>query len=199
MCIRSDIACSLLGAPILASYCMQIYHHFDASFRNPTFPNHRRSPHSSSHFNNLISPGVRLGLQGDTRDARTASFLHVLDVLPRLRRPPRYLLLENVRGFERSAARDALIATLRRLGLHWRELLLSPVQLGVPNSRTRYYLLARRRPFPFATPPEGQVSHGPEGQGRLRGRILDFGSRGPRPNQYIYFLILHFNFNTTPI
>ncbi|XP_043192205.1 tRNA (cytosine(38)-C(5))-methyltransferase-like isoform X2 [Amphibalanus amphitrite] len=102
-------------------------------------------------------PFSRLGLQGDTSDARTVSFLHVLDVLPRLRRPPRYILLENVRGFERSAARDALITTLRQLGLHWRELLLTPSQLGVPNSRSRYYLLARRRPFTFEQPPEGQV------------------------------------------
>ena len=82
----------------------------------------------------------------------------MLEVLPRLRRPPRYILLENVRGFERSAARDALLAALRRLRLHWRELLLSPSQLGVPNSRSRYYLLARRSPFPFCQPPDGQVS-----------------------------------------
>ncbi|XP_037070187.1 LOW QUALITY PROTEIN: tRNA (cytosine(38)-C(5))-methyltransferase-like [Pollicipes pollicipes] len=100
-------------------------------------------------------PFSRLGRQADTRDARTSSFLHVLDVLPRMRRPPRYLLLENVRGFERSEARAALLDTLRRLGLHWRELLLSPAQLGVPNSRTRYYLLARRQPFPFDSPADG--------------------------------------------
>ena len=73
------------------------------------------------------------------------------------RRPPRCLVLGSVRGFERSAPQDALVAALRRLCLRWRELLLSPGQLGVPNSRTRYYLLARRRPFPFAAPPDGQV------------------------------------------
>ncbi len=47
-------------------------------------------------------------------------------------------------GFEHSAARDLLTFALRDSGFAVREFLLSPPQIGVPNSRLRYYLLARR-------------------------------------------------------
>lgn len=39
-----------------------------------------------------------------------------------------------------------MLAILARLGFVTRELLLTPLQFGVPNSRLRYYLLAARRP-----------------------------------------------------
>ena len=41
---------------------------------------------------------------------------------------------------------------LRARGYTWRELWASPVHVGVPNQRTRYFLLARRG-RPFAPPP----------------------------------------------
>ena len=40
------------------------------------------------------------------------------------------------------------MATLTKLGFVTRELLLTPLQFGVPNSRLRYYLLAAARPRP---------------------------------------------------
>ncbi len=39
-----------------------------------------------------------------------------------------------------------MLAILAKLGFVTRELLLTPLQFGVPNSRLRYYLLAARRP-----------------------------------------------------
>jgi tRNA (cytosine38-C5)-methyltransferase len=39
-----------------------------------------------------------------------------------------------------------VLAILAKLGFVTRELLLTPLQFGVPNSRLRYYLLAARRP-----------------------------------------------------
>lgn len=39
-----------------------------------------------------------------------------------------------------------MLAILAQLGFVTRELLLTPLQFGVPNSRLRYYLLAARRP-----------------------------------------------------
>ena len=39
-----------------------------------------------------------------------------------------------------------MLAILTKLGFATRELLLTPLQFGVPNSRLRYYLLAARRP-----------------------------------------------------
>ncbi|RVE59158.1 hypothetical protein OJAV_G00201510 [Oryzias javanicus] len=53
-------------------------------------------------------PFTRIGLQGDVSDPRTKSFLHILHLLPRLHRLPRFILLENVKGFETSTARDRL-------------------------------------------------------------------------------------------
>ncbi|XP_015279249.1 PREDICTED: tRNA (cytosine(38)-C(5))-methyltransferase [Gekko japonicus] len=99
-------------------------------------------------------PFTRTGRQGDTSDPRTQSFLYILNILPRLTRRPKYILLENVKGFETSTARDELIQTLRKCGFTYQEFLLSPTCLGIPNSRLRYFLIARLQsePFPFQVP-----------------------------------------------
>ncbi|XP_054848044.1 tRNA (cytosine(38)-C(5))-methyltransferase isoform X2 [Eublepharis macularius] len=96
-------------------------------------------------------PFTRIGRQGDTSDPRTRSFLYILDILPRLTRLPKYVLLENVKGFETSMARDKLVQTLGKCGFAYQEFLLSPTCLGIPNSRLRYFLIARLQsePFPF--------------------------------------------------
>ncbi|XP_075068012.1 tRNA (cytosine(38)-C(5))-methyltransferase [Mixophyes fleayi] len=95
-------------------------------------------------------PFTRIGLKGDVSDPRAKSFLYVLEVLPRLKKPPTYILLENVKGFESSAARDALIRTLQSCGYGYQEFLLSPTCLGIPNSRLRYFLIAKLEVEPFA-------------------------------------------------
>ncbi|XP_063777596.1 tRNA (cytosine(38)-C(5))-methyltransferase isoform X2 [Pseudophryne corroboree] len=95
-------------------------------------------------------PFTRIGLKGDVSDPRAKSFLYVLEVLPRLKRPPTYILLENVKGFESSAARDALIKTLQSCGYGYQEFLLSPTCLGIPNSRLRYFIIAKLQAEPFA-------------------------------------------------
>ncbi|KAM3842807.1 tRNA (cytosine(38)-C(5))-methyltransferase-like [Diretmus argenteus] len=61
-------------------------------------------------------PFTRLGKQGDVSDPRTKSFLYILDLLPRLARLPRFILLENVKGFETSTARESLVKTLKDCG-----------------------------------------------------------------------------------
>ncbi|XP_012695107.2 tRNA (cytosine(38)-C(5))-methyltransferase [Clupea harengus] len=101
-------------------------------------------------------PFTRIGLQGDVSDPRAKSFLYILDLLPRLKKLPRFILLENVKGFETSNARDALLKTLRDCGYSFQEFLLSPTCLGIPNSRLRYFLLAKAPPgsFTFQTSSE---------------------------------------------
>jgi tRNA (cytosine38-C5)-methyltransferase len=47
-------------------------------------------------------------------------------------------------GFESSGIRRDLHRVLTRRGYHMRELWVSPAQLGIPNQRTRYFLLASR-------------------------------------------------------
>uniref|UniRef100_H0WUN0 tRNA (cytosine(38)-C(5))-methyltransferase n=1 Tax=Otolemur garnettii TaxID=30611 RepID=H0WUN0_OTOGA len=103
-------------------------------------------------------PFTRIGLQGDMTDPRTNSFLYFLDILPsRLRKLPKYILLENVKGFEVSSTRDLLIQTMENCGFQYQEFLLSPTSLGIPNSRLRYFLIAKLQsePLPFQNP--GQV------------------------------------------
>ncbi|KAK1227450.1 hypothetical protein PQX77_009551 [Marasmius sp. AFHP31] len=89
-------------------------------------------------------------------DPRAKSFLHLVqNVLPEMasmegNTSPEYLLVENVAGFETSSTRTVLLEGLEKIGYHTAEFLLTPLQFGIPNSRLRYYLLARRTtPFPF--------------------------------------------------
>ncbi|XP_027451018.1 tRNA (cytosine(38)-C(5))-methyltransferase isoform X2 [Zalophus californianus] len=80
-------------------------------------------------------PFTRIGLQGDVTDPRTNSLLYVLGILPR----------------------DLLIQALENCGFQYQEFLLSPTSLGIPNSRLRYFLIAKLQsePLPFQVP--GQV------------------------------------------
>lgn len=57
----------------------------------------------------------------------------------------KYLLLENVCGFEKSKARELVVSSLKSAGFEIQELLVCPRQIGIPNSRLRYYLLAKRK------------------------------------------------------
>ncbi|XP_035298703.1 tRNA (cytosine(38)-C(5))-methyltransferase isoform X1 [Cricetulus griseus] len=99
-------------------------------------------------------PFTRIGLQGDMTDPRTNSFLYILDILPRLQKLPKYILLENVKGFEVSSTRGLLIQTIEACGFQHQEFLLSPSSLGIPNSRLRYFLIAKLQsePLPFQAP-----------------------------------------------
>nr|XP_020662315.1 tRNA (cytosine(38)-C(5))-methyltransferase isoform X1 [Pogona vitticeps] len=102
-------------------------------------------------------PFTRIGRQGDISDPRTRSFLYILELLPRLTKLPKYLLLENVKGFESSSARDELIQTLEKCGFTYQEFLLSPTCLGIPNSRLRYFLIARLQSESFTFHVAGKI------------------------------------------
>ncbi|KAJ1995161.1 hypothetical protein GGI25_001388 [Coemansia spiralis] len=88
-------------------------------------------------------PYTRQGLQKGSEDARAQSFLFIVDLLGRLKNKPPMVLLENVAGFEKSDTRPVFLRQLVRLGYRFEEYLLNPLQLCYPNSRTRYYLLAK--------------------------------------------------------
>jgi site-specific DNA-cytosine methylase len=90
-------------------------------------------------------PFTRRGLGRDEDDPRAASLLALLDRIEELgAEGPRYLALENVPGFQGSRCHARLAATLVRSGYRWREGCLCPTELGVPNRRRRYYLVASR-------------------------------------------------------
>ena len=95
-------------------------------------------------------PFTRQGHRRDNLDRRTDSFFHLMQALTEMHHPPTYLLLENVQGFELSNTREHFVSILRKLGYEVQEFLLSPAQFGIPNSRLRFYLLAKRTPFHFS-------------------------------------------------
>ena len=94
-------------------------------------------------------PYTRKGKQLHGDDPRAQSFRGILESLPQLARPPERILVENVVGFEGSETRNALVAALDEAGYVWREYHASPVDIGVPCTRDRYYLLAKRKPLSF--------------------------------------------------
>lgn len=61
---------------------------------------------------------------------------------------------------ENSTTRQTLLALLRELGYVTLELLLTPLQFGIPNSRLRYYLLAKKSPLQFAHLPSQTADEG---------------------------------------
>ena len=101
-----------------------------------------------------------------TTDARNRSFDCWKRVLPKLRDPPTHLLVENVVGFERSETRHTAVRTLHDLGYDTREFMCSPRMFGVPYSRPRYFLLAKKKTIGWA---DGDWDDGDEYPARNEG------------------------------
>lgn len=62
-----------------------------------------------------------------------------------MKKPVKYIFVENVKGFEDSHTRDQFVEFLNRNGYIYQEFLLTPLQFGIPNSRLRYYCMARHK------------------------------------------------------
>ncbi|ORZ39929.1 S-adenosyl-L-methionine-dependent methyltransferase, partial [Catenaria anguillulae PL171] len=107
-------------------------------------------------------PFSRQGHRKGAEDARTLSFLSMLDALPEMRHPPVYILLENVLGFERDEVTyTRLLKTLGQCGFHSRSFAFNSLALGIPNSRPRFFLVARRSsPLPVPASVVPAVSSG---------------------------------------
>ncbi|XP_030383967.1 tRNA (cytosine(38)-C(5))-methyltransferase [Scaptodrosophila lebanonensis] len=88
-------------------------------------------------------PHTRQGLQRDIEDKRSDALAHICRLLP-LCKTLRYVLMENVKGFEGSQAHEQFIGALEKAGFYWREFILTPTQFNVPNTRHRYYCIARK-------------------------------------------------------
>lgn len=94
-------------------------------------------------------PFTRVGNKKDVNDARSNALVHICSILPELN-TIHYILMENVKGFDTSQARDLFVESLKQSGFEYQEFILSPTEIGVPNTRYRYYCLARRNePFSF--------------------------------------------------
>lgn len=146
----SGVALRGVGAFDISEKAIAVYRH--------NFPRHRAQPRlvdgiPSARLAALeadllwlsppCQPFSRRGHQRHLDDPRAATFLAALGHIA-VCRPP-YVALENVEGFETSAARERLLATLDAAGYGAvQERLLCPSELGWPNRRPRYYLLAAR-------------------------------------------------------
>lgn len=80
------------------------------------------------------------GRRRDLEDSRAHSLKVVLQRIREIR--PRYVALENVGGFEGSQAQQLVRETLLQCQYRIAERLLCPTEIGVPNRRPRYYLVA---------------------------------------------------------
>ncbi|XP_026194487.1 tRNA (cytosine(38)-C(5))-methyltransferase-like, partial [Cyclospora cayetanensis] len=97
-------------------------------------------------------PYTRGGKGLDSRDGRAVGLLHLLQLLRQCTSPPRFLFLENVPGFESSVCCAELQQTLAMQHYTLEQFLLSPTQIGFPNTRVRFYCLARRGAAPLSEP-----------------------------------------------
>lgn len=88
---------------------------------------------------------TRLAKQRDLDDKRTAGFVAVLNLLEAANENrPMWILLENVAGFAGSQAHELFYKTLLKCGYSWIDGVLSPIELGVPNHRKRYFALCEK-------------------------------------------------------
>jgi site-specific DNA-cytosine methylase len=98
----------------------------------------------------LLSPPCQpytvRGKRRDDEDPRAAALLNLTALLPEA--GPEFILLENVPPFAESRCLEKLRTALERAGLHSAQTVLCPTDLGIPNRRRRFYLLASRRPLP---------------------------------------------------
>lgn len=110
----------------------------------------------------LLSPPCQpycgVGKQLDVEDGRAKSFLYLLQILPKLKILPKYIFLENVKGFDVSKSRDLLLKCMMDLRYDFQEFLLTPLQFGIPNSRLRYYFMAKQKSLPFKRSGDLQTS-----------------------------------------
>lgn len=90
-------------------------------------------------------PYSRRGHQRDIDDPRSAALLRLMDLLPQVR--PRAIALENVEGFGQSRARALLERILAAQGYQFQSRTLCPTEIGWPNRRPRFYLLASLDPL----------------------------------------------------
>lgn len=125
-------------------------------------------PADGWHLSPPCQPYSRKGRQRDLADPRSAPLRILIERLEEM--APRYILLENVPPFSESEAHRELLSVLRVLGRYVEERTLCPTQLGIPNRRLRYYLLARATPFP----PQPQLPD-------LTSQLGDFLDPSPSP------------------
>lgn len=96
-------------------------------------------PHTRQHSNQAE----------DINDPRSASFLHLVNLIENMKRDrlPALLFLENVVGFESSASMERWRTALSKQRYRMASFHLNPTQVGLPNDRPRYFCVAIQEDF----------------------------------------------------
>ena len=89
-------------------------------------------------------PFTRTGKGLDLDDKRCAGLKGLMRLLTEIHDKPRFIFLENVQGFQNSRMIEEWKTCLRNNGYRWKSYMVSPIQLGIPNNRTRFYMLCER-------------------------------------------------------
>lgn len=84
---------------------------------------------------------TRHSLRLDQDDKRCKAFQFLMKALISFEIPPKWILLENVKGFVGSQMHTEWCDTLRTVGYSWKEYVISPKHFGIPNNRMRCYML----------------------------------------------------------
>lgn len=80
----------------------------------------------------------------DTEDKRCNGFKAIISLLTNIQDKPKHILLENVKGFSTSQMIQEWYKCLQQNGYSYKQYLVSPIQIGIPNHRQRYYILCER-------------------------------------------------------
>ncbi|CRK96652.1 CLUMA_CG009922, isoform A [Clunio marinus] len=97
-------------------------------------------------------PFTRNGNFKDVEDMRCNAFLFICDMIKESQlKNLKYILMENVKGFEKSEMHEIFIEALTSAEFYYQEFIITPTEIGVANTRHRYYCIARQdKPFSFA-------------------------------------------------
>jgi len=77
----------------------------------------------------------------DSKDNRSRGIFHLMSILRAMKQRPRWIFLENVKGFYQSDVWHSWQQTLIECGYSFKHYLLSPIDtVGCPNHRLRYYM-----------------------------------------------------------
>lgn len=145
--------CAAVDINTTANHVYQ-YNHSDTKLLNNNIQKFTPQTILKMNVNTILmsppcQPFTRVGNKKDIDDARSNALVHICSILPELITID-FILMENVKGFETSQARDLYIDALQQSGFQYQEFLLSPTEIGIPNTRYRYYCLAARRKQPFS-------------------------------------------------
>ncbi|KAL0871725.1 hypothetical protein ABMA27_004231 [Loxostege sticticalis] len=159
---ESGLNGEVITAADINTVANEVYKH---NFPNTNLFNKNIQSLSAAYINQLnvnvilmsppCQPFTRNGKFLDESDTRADSFLYLISILDQLSNIE-YILMENVKGFECSIVRNIFTKKLQECNFDFQEFLLSPTSVGVPNSRLRYYCIARRcsKPWNFKTKTE---------------------------------------------